>query len=525
MTTAMSTTPEPSLVHRGTGPVATVYMTVPPAGGRAAAVKIYPSGLDKATAAELLEEQRTLAALRNVSSTLLIDRLEELPDGRAAIWMELCAQSLAELVEVGGPLPLPDVLGLGETIATVLSDAHNVGIVHGGVTPQNVLFRPAGQPVLADFGLCLRHRFPRQPEAAAAYIAPEVLRGEEPTAAADLYGLGAVLHFALTGSSPFPSRAGEPAGEVLLRALGEPPPSVTGRDLPPALPALVTALLAKDPAARPAGAARVVEVVRELAGAMGGPSSPPADDDAGPDFDDFRDELPAARASSTGIPDFVPAAAPAVGPAGPAVPVVPAGPAAPAGGGPPVATPPAPAAPGPAAPRPEQPQPAGKPPGKRWQLPPIAIAAGAVLAVAIVLVGALGGVGGGAGDDESEPEAAKPVVATQPTAPPKRDPGPTQTPKPTSTPVPDARIEINQLSDRGTTVRLGWRSSKPLSYAVIIAVQGKKKALSRFQGTATTYTVEVDPDLKYCFLVQGTDGTNTWESKPRAIRNAACRNN
>jgi serine/threonine protein kinase len=530
----MSTTPEPSLVHRGTGPVATVYMTVPRAGGRAAAVKIYPSGLDKATATELLEEQRTLAALRNVSSTLLIDRLDELPDGRAAIWMELCAQSLAELVEVGGPLPVPDVLGLGETIATVLSDAHNVGIVHGGVTPQNVLFRPAGQPVVADFGLCLRHRFPRQPEAAAAYIAPEVLRGTEPTAAADLYGLGAVLHFALTGSSPFPSRAGEPAGEVLLRALGEPPPSVTGRDLPPALPALVTALLAKDPAARPASAAQVVEVVRELAAAVGGPSSPSADDDVGPDFDDFRDELPAARASVTGIPDFAPPGAPAVGPTGPAgppaspappAPPAPAGPAGPPGGGPPVATPPAPATPGPAAPGPEQPQPAGKPRRKRWQLPPIAIAAAAVLAVVVVLVGALGGVGGGTSDDKSEPEAAKPAAATQPTAPPKRDPGPARTPKPTSTPAPDVRIEINQLSDRGNTVRLGWRSSKPLSYAVIIAVQDKKEASTRFQGTATTYTVKVDPDLKYCFLVQGTDGTNTWESKPRAIRDATCRNN
>lgn len=506
MTLAMSTTPEPSLVHRGTGPVATVYMTVPAAGGPAAAVKIYPAGLDKATVTELLEEQRTLAALRNVSSTLLIDRLEELPDGRAAIWMELCAQSLAELVEVGGPLPVPDVLGLGETIATVLSDAHNVGIVHGGVTPSNVLFRPAGQPVVADFGLSLRQRFPRQPEAAAAYIAPEVLRGTEPTSAADLYGLGAVLHFALTGRSPFPSRAGEPAGEVLLRALGEPPPTVTGDDLPPALPALVTALLAKDPDARPRSAGQVVEVIRELAAAIGEPLSTAAAEDAGPDFDDFRDELPAARAS---VPDFPPVGGPPVEAAGP------------------LAPPSVPVVPGPAGPEPArpQPQPAGAKPARRWQLPSIAIAAAAVLAVVVVLVGALGGVGGGK-DDKAEPEAAKPAVANQPTAsaPPTSDPGPARTPKPTSAQIPDVNLVINQLSDRGTTVRLGWRSSKPLSYAVIIAEQGKQDTSTKFRGTATTYTVDVDPDLKYCFLVQGTDGTHTWESKPRAIRNASCKN-
>ncbi|GAB3413915.1 serine/threonine protein kinase [Flindersiella endophytica] len=520
MTTAMSTTPEPALVHRGTGPVATVYMTVPPAGGRAAAVKVYPAGLDRATATELLEEQRTLAALRNVSSTLLIDRLEELPDGRAAIWMELCAQSLAELVEVGGPLALPDVLGLGETLATVLSDAHNVGIVHGGVTPANVLFRPAGQPVLADFGLCLRHRFPRQPEAAAAYIAPEVLRGTEPAAAADLYGLGAVLHFALTGSSPFPSRPGEPAGEVLLRALGEPPPTVTGQDLPPALPALVTALLAKDPAARPGSATQVVEVLRELAAAFGEPLSPSSVEDAGPDFDDFRDELPAARASVSGIPDFPPVGGPPVEVAAPSP-----GMAAPPASVGPVGPQHAPVAPGPPVPNPGQPKPAGTKPGRSWQLPSIAIAAAAVLAVVIVLVGALGGVGGG-NDDKAEPNASKPAVATQPTAttPSDRDSSPTRPAKPSSTPVPNARIEINQLSDRGTTVRLAWRSSKPLSYAVIIAEQGKKDTSTKFRGTATTYTAEVDPDLKYCFLIQGTDGTNTWESNPRAIRGAVCRN-
>ena len=297
MTIAMI--PETALVPRGAGPVATVYLVTPPAGGRTAALKVYPVAVDRRTLADFSDEQDRLARLRSVSSILLVDAIEELPDGRTGLRMEFCPQSLAELV-AAGPLPISEVVALATTLAGVLADSHAVGIVHGGVTPANVLQRAAGQLVLSDFGLGLRQRFPRDAADDAAYTAPEVLRDSEPAEAADVYGLGTVLHLALTGRSPFAARPGEAPGDVVLRVLLEPAPDVSGSDVPPGLTDLLARMLAKDPAERPEAAT----VAAELR-ALPGPSAPDSVDEL--DFDDFRDELAAER-STTVSPVQIPPA-------------------------------------------------------------------------------------------------------------------------------------------------------------------------------------------------------------------------
>ena len=88
--------------------------------GEAFALKVYPGRADRRTRADLDKE---------------------LPDGRFGVRMELCAQSLTELVATFGPLSVQDVLSLGEALATTLAAAHQAGVVHGGMTPGNVLFR------------------------------------------------------------------------------------------------------------------------------------------------------------------------------------------------------------------------------------------------------------------------------------------------------------------------------------------------------------------------------------------------
>jgi len=501
------------LVHRGTGPVATVYASVPPTGGRAAAVKVYPGPLDRQTTDELLEEQRTLAGLRNVSSILLYDGIGTLPDGRAAIHMELCARSLAELVEVGGPLPVKDVMALAETIARVLTDAHAAGIAHGGVTPTNVLLRQAGQPVLADFGLVLRQRFPRRSDVAPGYTAPEVLRGAEPTAATDLYGLGAVMYLVLAGTPPFPTRPGEPPGEVLLRVLRHKPADIARPDLPPTLSELVMALLAKDPDVRPSGP----DVLRVLGEPFVVPPTREALDEecgtaAGGGRDRATDPRPelATRPDTPGPPaeESEPARLPVPPSAAiqidrePAADVVTRSvePVSPPAGQRPV------------------PQ---KRVGPRWQLHRGLAAAATLIAATVVILGVLGD--DDRADDTSSSATDSPTIAgdgntstsapTQPVSPPTSRP-------PAAEPV---RVEITRLDDNGTTVTLGWRSSKPLTYAVFVAEQGRQSPFVRYRGAGTSLTVHVEPDLKYCFQVQGTDGTTTYESPPRPIRGATCR--
>jgi serine/threonine protein kinase len=266
--------------------VATVYLVAPP-GGRTAVLKVYPQPLDRRTYSGIEVEQAKLAGLRCAPSIVRVESLDDLPDGRTGLRMEFCPQSLPNLV-ANGPLPIGDVIVLGQILSSVLAEAHDAGLVHGGVTPSNVLERPSGQPALADFGLALRLRFPRDLMADAAYTAPEVLREGELSEAADVYGLGAVLYLALTGRPPFPARTGEPPDGVVLRVLREPPAEVTGRDVPPALSALLLRMMAKEPDARPDAAS----VVREFEALLAGVGAVPEDE---LDFDDFRDELAAGR--------------------------------------------------------------------------------------------------------------------------------------------------------------------------------------------------------------------------------------
>jgi len=286
--TVMAEISAESLVLRAEGPVASVYL-VPPVGERALGVlKVYPRGLDRRTFNAVEVEQAKLAGLRVASSVLLAEGLEELPDGRTGVRMEFCPQSLVELAG-GRGLPIGDVVVLGQVLGSVLAEAHESGLVHGGVTPGNVLERANGQPALADFGMALRLRFPRDLTGAAAYTAPEVLRDGELSEEADVYGLGAVLYLALTGKAPFPARPGETPDDVVLRVLREPAPEVSGPDVPPALTALVRRMLAKDAGTRPDAAT----VVREFETLLRGTTD--AADEL--DFDDFRDELAAGRTS------------------------------------------------------------------------------------------------------------------------------------------------------------------------------------------------------------------------------------
>ncbi|WP_328333219.1 serine/threonine protein kinase [Kribbella sp. NBC_00382] len=283
----MAEIPVSGLVLRAEGPVASVFLVAPVAGGRTAVLKVYPQPLDRRTYNGVEVEQAKLAGLRSVASILRVDALEELPDGRTGLRMEFCPQSLVELV-AGRPLPIGDVVVLGQILASVLADAHNAGLVHGGVTPANVLERSSGQPALSDFGMALRLRFPRDLMGDAAYTAPEVLRDGELSEQADVYGLGAVLYLALTGHSPFPARTGEAADDVVLRVLREPVPEVSGRDVPAALAGLLTRMMAKEPDARPEAA----QVVQELEALLLQADEPAVDD---LDFDDFRDELATGR--------------------------------------------------------------------------------------------------------------------------------------------------------------------------------------------------------------------------------------
>ncbi|MFD5243603.1 serine/threonine protein kinase [Amycolatopsis sp. NPDC058340] len=228
-------------------------------------LKVYPGSLDRETRAALDREQ---AALSGIASILPVEEIGKLADGRTALRMPRCDRSLATLTE---PLPVQDALLIGETVARALAAAHRSGVVHGSVSPGNVLIRRTGEPVVADFGVALRRRFPRDPLHGLEFAAPETVRDQTMDERTDRYGLGAVLYLALTGEPPHRTVVGEQPGTRIHRVLTEPVAPITRPEVPDELVALVGELLAKDPDSRPEDPeARLKHLHRKLTAARTG---------------------------------------------------------------------------------------------------------------------------------------------------------------------------------------------------------------------------------------------------------------
>jgi hypothetical protein len=195
-------------------------------------------------------------------------------------WLE--GHTLAERL-MREPLSIAETIALARITAAALQVAHHRGIVHRDVKPAN-LFLEGGDPArtkVLDFGIARGvvggHTLTGTGAAIGTphYMSPEQARAERSVGArTDVYALGVVLFEALAGVRPF---EGETPIAVLAKILLEDPPSlvVARPDVPSGLDALVRAMLAKDPAERPADGAAVLEALDALEVAAPGAGLPP----------------------------------------------------------------------------------------------------------------------------------------------------------------------------------------------------------------------------------------------------------
>ena len=199
-----------------------------------------------------------------------------------------------------GPLTPDEARRVVIGVADALASAHESGVLHRDLTPNNVMLEPSGRVVLLDFGLALALEQSRLTSdgailGTANYIAPEVLNRFEPDARSDVYSLGVVLYESLAGTTPF---SGERREQVLRAAMLDtpPPPSRFRAGLSPAWDTLVLRAIAREPGLRYQSAR---EFARELA-AMDVVHHAPGAPDVRPD--DSTLETPLVPISNAGSP-------------------------------------------------------------------------------------------------------------------------------------------------------------------------------------------------------------------------------
>lgn len=201
------------------GGTSEVWAGVEVASGRRLAVKVVGADL---AALDVAAREAALSASAASAHVVAVEACLPLPDGRVALVMpHVRGGSLDALVRARGHLSPGEVVTVLAPLASALGRLHDLGVVHGDVSPGNVLLELDGRPVLADLGLGhVVGEVSPGVWGTDGYVAPEVLMGADPGPAADVYALGALGWLCLSGQVPGPPGLRPALAEVSLAGDG-----------------------------------------------------------------------------------------------------------------------------------------------------------------------------------------------------------------------------------------------------------------------------------------------------------------
>jgi class 3 adenylate cyclase len=243
-------------VEVGRGGFGVVYRCRQVGLGRSVAVKVLTVELED-NRARFVREQQAMAQLTGHPNIVSVLQVGEIASGQPFLVMPYCGQgSVRDRIAQLEVLGVDEVLRVGVKMAAALASAHRLGIVHRDVKPANVLLTDYGQPALCDFGIA--HTAGREFRTATgffigspAFTAPEIIGGDPPSPASDVYGLGATLFCGLTGHAAFERRYGEEIIAQFARIAQQPLPDLRDHQVPDDVATIVERAMARNPQDRP----------------------------------------------------------------------------------------------------------------------------------------------------------------------------------------------------------------------------------------------------------------------------------
>jgi eukaryotic-like serine/threonine-protein kinase len=255
----------------GRGGMGIVYKARQLSLNRLVALKMLPGGAyaEQHELVRFLNEAEAVAAVRHPHVVQVYEYGQ--CGARPYFAMEyLGGGSLVDLIQKSGRLAPAPAAALLEKVARGVQAAHDLGIVHRDIKPQNVLLGEDGEPKVTDFGLAKRGTSTDLTRTGAVmgtphYMAPEQAAGKTKFVgpAADIYALGVILYQCLTGRTPFNA---DDTVQLLVRVVEDEPPSI--RQLAPGVPrdleAICLKCLRKEPHARYASAGELADDLRRF---------------------------------------------------------------------------------------------------------------------------------------------------------------------------------------------------------------------------------------------------------------------